>query len=538
MTERPLVGVAVAFMLGILAAACAVPPPAFVLPLLAAAVGLLLTRRPFWFLCLVLLGFATLGYWRCRIASIVPAEDVSHLAPVIITVTGVVQSDVDLDFDASGTQARRAKFVLTVDQAEGFDAAGNVEVTVPLASALQDTSVAQKSADLPRYGDRGRVHGRLEVSSGPRNPGAFDYRAWLAQRGIFATLTARRAADWQILQPRETRGNPLKRLAFALRRSILGQARKALPPTEAGVLNGILLGERGDLPASLRDDFERTGTTHILATAGLHVGLVTWLLLAFLHRLRVPHRSRLILTLGILWLYAVMAGERPSVVRAVVMASVYLVGILLEREPDLLNTMGLAALILLAMSPYNLFDAGFQLSFATVLTIILLMPFAEAALRSLRRRARGDRPGRELARRLLTPVAVCFFLALASWIGSLPLVACYFHNLSLVSVFANTLIVPAIPAVIALGFIAALFGPLLPWLAGKLYAALHALLAFVIAVVQWCSSLQFAGINVVSPPWPLIAAYYLAVWGAAWRLQSRIPPHRFYAEPSAQNSQG
>src|SRR5205823_14956360 len=101
------------------------------------------------------------------------------------------------------------------------------------------------------------------------NPGGFDYRAFLERRGIHATLTVRRPEDWRIL--RTEGGRPWMRPVFALRRAVLQHAYHALPPLRAAVLNGILLGERGDLPGTLNDDFERTGTVHILATAGLHV---------------------------------------------------------------------------------------------------------------------------------------------------------------------------------------------------------------------------------------------------------------------------
>ena len=283
-----------------------------------------------------------------------------------------------------------------------------------------------------------------------------------------------------------------------------------------------LLGDRGDLPGSLNEDFERTGTSHILATAGLHVGLVVGLLLVGLRAARIALRPALLLCFASLVLYALMAGGRPSVVRAVIMASVVLFGVLLEREPDLPNTLAVAALLLLVLNPQNLFEPGFQLSFATVISLALLMPLASSAVRETGRRIPSHLPGAAWLRGGADVVIACFFLAVASFIGSAPLVAYYFNNLSLVSLIANTFVVPFIAMVIAIGFGAAALAAVYAPLALPFDRVLDALLGGIIAVVRTCSAPAWSSLPLASPPAWFLFAYYALFWGIAWRWQRKL----------------
>jgi competence protein ComEC len=514
MTDRPLVALTLAFAAGIGLAALALPM--IVLLLLGFLVLVVLTawtHRPVWSAAAVLVAFALLGSARYYITALRAPDDVSRLAPSTLTLTGVVCSDVErpqgwraVQLTLAAREARRG----TAANMQAVLTSGYVTARLPVAA----------NSELPRYGDLLVVTGWLAVPGGPRNPGGFDYRSFLARGGVYATLNARRPEDWRRLRGQEATGNPFLRQAFALRQAVMRHAQSALPSVQAGVLNGILLGARGDLPHALDDVFERTGTVHILATAGLHVGMVVGLLLGALRLFRVALKPALVLALLLLALYATMAGGRPSVVRAVIMAGVYLLGMLLEREPSLPNALSLAALILLLINPNNLFDSGFQLSFATVISIVLLMPLAEETLESVRKSVRGDGIGARGLRRGVETLAVCFFLAVTAQIGAMPLVAYYSNEVSLVSILANTLAVPVITLVIGLGFSAAALGAFAPLLAWPLDRALEGLLAYVVWIVQGCAALPYATINVPSPPAALVVGYYAALWSVAWRWQN------------------
>ncbi len=297
-------------------------------------------------------------------------------------------------------------------------------------------------------------------------------------------------------------------------------------------MNGILLGDRGDLPPALNVDFERTGTSHILATAGLHVGMVVVLLLGCLRFARFAHRPALLITMALLVLYALMAGGRPSIVRAALMASVVLFGLLLEREPDLPNTLALAGFILLAYNPQNLFEPGFQLSFATVTTLVILMPLARERITDAGKNIPDHWPGASRLRKGIQTLYACFFLALTAQLGAMPLVAYYFNSVSLIGIAANTLVVPVIALIIPLGFGAALLGSLTALFALPLDRLLDVLLEWVINVVRACSHAPYASVPVSSPPVWMICAYYTVLWSVAWHWQRTPRQSKSAHEPS------
>ena len=113
---------------------------------------------------------------------------------------------------------------------------------------------------------------------------------------------------------------------------------------------------------------------HILAISGFNVGIVAYVIFLFLKIFPLGRRGHYILTILILIVYAVLTGGQPPVVRATIMAVVFLAGFILEREPESINTLSCAALFILLVNPVNLFDVGFQLSFVSVLAIIVFYP--------------------------------------------------------------------------------------------------------------------------------------------------------------------
>ena len=458
--------------------------------LLAADLWALLRHRPIDRLLqgILLLTLLTAGALRYRVAiSISPKNHVANF-PYFghsVAVSGKVAEE------PTGI-AGRAKIVLEVTLIEYGTGA------VPTCGKVMITF--GEGVPPPGYGDRLTVEGQLRRPSSARNPGTFDHRAYLLRRGIFGLMFVRDAA--QIVALEEDQGAFLfERAVIPLRRSVRASIGRNLLGASRALLIGVLLGDRSGVPEDLEEAFEAAGVIHVLAVSGLHVGLVAGLLLG---GIGLFSRSRGI-TVGIvlpaLLLYALMAGLRPSVVRASLMFGLLLVARALERDTDAMNVLGVAALVILGISPQSLFDAGFQLSFAATLAIVALH---RPIFRLLSHRSRGG--GTWWKTWIALPVAV----SLAAQLGTAPIVAYHFSRLAPSSLFANLAVVPMIGGIVALGLAAALFGPWLPGIATLFNATNWLLLQALMGTVRAVSSIPHASVHVPAPS-PLFLLLYASI---------------------------
>ena len=350
----------------------------------------------------------------------------------------------------------------------------------------------------PDYGDLITVEGYLRRPSPARNPGAFDYRTYLLRRGIFGLMSIRR--EGQIVALERGRGALLfERVVLPLRRSVRASVGRNLLGASRALLIGVLLGDRAGLPEEVRDAFETAGVIHVLAVSGLHVGLVAGLLLGILGFFSRSRGVTVGIAIFVLLLYALLTGLRPSVLRASAMFGLLLIARALERDTDVVNILGVAALLILCFSPQSLFDVGFQLSFAATLAIVTLhRPILRLFPHPLR--DQNTWWGKWIA----LPIGV----SLAAQIGTAPIIALYFNKLALASVFANLAVVPMIGAVVSLGLLAATFGPWLPWIATLLNATNWLLLQALIRTVRAISGIPHASIPMPAPSLLFLLPYF------------------------------
>jgi competence protein ComEC len=330
----------------------------------------------------------------------------------------------------------------------------------------------------------------------PRNPGEFNYRRYLARKGIYALMNIRRRGQIKVLGRGQV--NPFLKMALIVKERMKRVIEDTMEYPQTVLLEGILLGERGGIPPDLKETFTQTGTVHILAISGLHVGLVILIFFVLFRALRIPGKVRAIFTLIVLLAYALVTGGRPPVIRASIIAAAVLVGMIVNRESDLLNSLSLAALVILALNPLELFDSGFQLSFAAVLAIITLAPRLNALFLK-------DPSVSTLKRYLLQS----FSVILAAQIGIIPLVAYYYGLFTPIALVANFLIIPLLGIVVALGFSTYLSGVIFLPLAELFGAANGMVLTLVVRSADFLSQLPFSFIYVGRPRIAVVAGYYL-----------------------------
>jgi competence protein ComEC len=293
-------------------------------------------------------------------------------------------------------------------------------------------------------GDVLQLGGVLKPPRESRNPGGFDFSKYLATQSIFAILTVKDST--QIQQIRHENAAWLeKRVIKPARTVIASRLEKLMPCATANLFKGLILGQKQDIAAEFLQALAFTGTSHILAVSGLHAGFILLILWLVLRTLRIPPGFTVVLTILGLSYFALLTGARPPVIRAVIMASVFLVGSQTQRLRDGMNNLAFAALIILLADPSELFNPGFQLSFSAVFSILYLYPPITRSFRKILIVNRLTQiPAVEYLMNLLS-------VSLAVSVGTAPIVAYYFHLFPPIGIFANILVVPLTGLLVALG---------------------------------------------------------------------------------------
>jgi competence protein ComEC len=285
-----------------------------------------------------------------------------------------------------------------------------------------------------KYGDVLQVEGRLER---PPRIEDFDYGMYLARQGVFAWMPRAKSAQAVGYAPPSEFMARMLRAKDALRRSV----RDVVPAPESALLNGILIGDDDALPAPLVEAFRRTGTSHIISISGFNVGVIVGMVLAVVRRLTHPRNAAPAL-LVMLWLYAAFVGGSASVVRAVAMTSVALVGQWMWRRGFTLNTLCAAAFVMLAAQPFYLVDIGFQLSFCATLGLVTLADVLTNLV-----------PPALMRARFVGAVLEGVLLTTAAQITTLPLLLIHYEQLSLITLLTNALVLPMQPPIMGLGML-------------------------------------------------------------------------------------
>ncbi len=246
------------------------------------------------------------------------------------------------------------------------------------------------------YRERLRFTAKLREPRNFGNPGAWDYRGYLAGRGITALASAR--ADRVELLPGLS-GTLSGRLASRARRNILEHVHALWDPQRAALIDAMLIGDTAFIHRETREAFQRTGVYHILVVSGMNVSILAFVIFWVLRRLHVSDLVSSILTVFLSLGYALIADMGAPIMRAVFMVAVYLGARLLYRDRAALNAIGISALVLLAIDPRELFDSSFQLTFGAVLAIAGIgVPLLRRTSDPYRRGVTNlDETGRDLA---------------------------------------------------------------------------------------------------------------------------------------------
>src|SRR6266568_62763 len=455
--RQPFVGLALMAATGIITAEILPLPSAALIPT-AIMLALCILSLACWPRLLATYAVVGVGFFLLHIFETKNTEG-SQLAdelgnrPRVVTVTGCVISEPKI------APSGFATFLLKLNSIE-FE--GRKQFTGAVWQV--------RWKGTPEFGDELKLFGTAEVIPPPRNPGEFDMRAYLARHDVRRMLFVRYPEDGALV--RHGGGNYILRLAEKSRAWMQNALCRGLEnaPEVQDFLSGIVLGLRHQTPEDIEEPFQQTGTLHLFAVAGLHVGIVAALLWMLATVAWLSRKWATALIIPSLLFYAAVTGLHVSSVRAAVMTSILLGGFFFERKVFVLNSLAAAAFFLLCWNTSELFSTGFQLSFSVVGVIFI---FADPLFGVLQRWTAPDpflprallRGPRRRAHMLFRWLCRGASVSLAAWIGSLPFVLWYFYIVTPISLFANLVVVPIAFFILAIALLSLLATPLLPWLA-------------------------------------------------------------------------
>lgn len=355
-----------------------------------------------------------------------------------------------------------------------------VDILVILSKETKDFSPIKTVLSIPKnrelldfnhfYDAEVYIHQPESIS----NDFQFDYKKYLARQEVYL----------QAYLPNDILKTEKNEVSFPdkirqTRLDILNKINQSpLSPKIQEFLKGIILSDRTEMDVETVKDFNQTGLVHLLAISGSHMVIIFWITLFVFNQI-IPVKFRsvsIILSLLLIWAFAVFIDYGSSVMRSCLMISCYYIMVLLQRKPDLLHSLALSAFILLIVDSQQLFDVGFQLSYVAVLGIWWL----SSPIKKLFRKPRSW-----FEDFVYSITAMTF----AAQIATLPLAIYYFHQFSFVSIFANLLIIPLSELIIISSLImviAIAFG--MKYL--FFYQVFDAFISYVLKMIHWFSSFE------------------------------------------------
>jgi|GEM_PF-3204252 len=368
----------------------------------------------------------------------------------------------------------------------------------PIDGGVLVTLPDPKGAYAPEYGQTLRAAAALTLPEGARNDGGLDYRFYCFSQGIVCLAYIEKGTVSLADGPSDLYG-----LLLRLRTMSTQALIRMMGRTNGALAAGMLNGDVTELPDTVLYDFRGSGIAHLLSVSGLHVTLAAGAVLFLLKRVKpVP---QFLAVCGFLLLYCAFCAFAPPTLRSALMTACLLLSRLVGRRNDPLSSLAFSALLILLLSPFALFNAGFQLSYTAVLGILLLYPRLNEAWARL--------PGM-----LREPLA----LSIGAGAGILPASAANFNSVSLLSVPANLLVIPLCAFVMLPSAAALLLYPLLPGVAAFVASLAGAALSLMRAVAYAAASPGMLNI-----PSPSLAA------GALFFLGMLFYSHYYLGEPRA-----
>ena len=516
---RPAVYFLIPFLLGIITGNyTSIPLFWSWLSILICLIGSMVARKRKRYLCYILLHIAVFACGMLRLE--------------LATVPSIPHHFYDQPVSFTG------KTTYQPERGEAWEAcygAGQIQLLTDPSQTVPTKVLIRFDERIPlRYGRNMTLTGVLYQPDTKRNPGGFDYRAYLARQNVSGIISHQ-----GLLRLGEQSGFPPLRWIEALRlrtERIIDDAYVSFkePSTEtsptnglhAQLLKGILLGKRGDVPTETLDIFRNSGTFHVLAVSGLHVGLVAMLcFVAFskfrvpLLTFRIPPKFVSLLTIVAILIYACLVGFRPSVFRAALMASLYLFARIINRDADIYNLLAVAALALLLINPTQVWDVGFQLSFVAVIAIVYLSQKWRTLYRKLWETTESDELSRltRYKKIALKWLVLSYLVTFAAQIGTGPFIAYHFYRGYPFGIIVGPFAVGLVSFIVGVGMASVIVGFIFLPLA-KILAVINHTIMFIFLKLIGMFGQEWGIVKIAPLTLGFIAVYIALIFGVTyWR---------------------
>ena len=355
-------------------------------------------------------------------------------------------------------------------------------------------------------GTKLKIEEQLVKNFKPNNPNQFDYGKYLETKGIYAQLFA----ETSQLKISNVIDKDIWYYTSTFRNTIILNLEKSrFKKEELAVISALILGQQQDISPEVLRDYQYAGAVHILSVSGLHVGFILLFITFLLKPLpknKYGNIIRLTVILVSLWLFALVAGLAPSVVRSAAMFSFVAIGMFLNRETNIFHTMLVSLFLILLVEPLFLFDIGFQLSYIALFFILWLQPM----LKSL------WEPKNKIVTYFWDIITVSF----AAQIGAMPLSIYYFHQFPGLFFVTNLVLIPCLSVIMAIGVLLMLLAyfDIVPLFFSKM---VELSITFTNAYIKWIASIETFVIKDIPLSFSLLIASYLIVF--SWIIWFKKP---------------
>ncbi|HHV94897.1 MAG TPA: ComEC/Rec2 family competence protein [Clostridiaceae bacterium] len=486
-----------------------------------------------------------------------------------VIIKGIINSEVEIEDDKITCIVLCEE--ISKDGINFQSVKGNIRLTI-IKTAFNKTNEsfstktsesAKKCANKPDYenntelvyGNKIELTGILNIPAGKRNPGGFDYRNYLAVSGVSATMYIK---EGEIIKIEAGEYISFFRIGNIVRKSIIRIINASLKTEQAGLLNAMLTGYRNGVPLDIESAFRASGLSHILSVSGLHV---VFIMMPFIYIFKKAGINRIlsnVLVIFVLIFYISITGAQPSVQRAVIMASMILIGQVLYKETDTITGISLACIIILLINPHILFSISFQLSFTATLSIVLLNQNINKMIRRLIKslfKYDLEHENKSKARfksglnydllpkngilsrikeffalnRIIKETVRVLSTTISAQLGVFPLGIMYFNEISIISVVSNLLVAPFTGVIMLLGLIMATVGHVSIHISRMLGAINSIFINIVIKISKISAGLPFSVFKAGMPSLLIIIICYMLVWFFLWfKIKNKISINRTF----------